>query len=116
MGRTLVTARCPVDGDQKIGADLLDLTTYPGQPDKDHYTFVCPECCDQIRKRANGEVVALLRSAGVKEVRIEQPVTDDPPIGLDELAAFVHALESTDRLAGIAAVNLPDDPRRRASP
>ncbi len=105
---TIVRATCPTCGDIELTVDHLTAivcaTTNEGS-----YAFQCPDCGLAIVKRAEGHVVELLASAGVRLSVFELPAElDEPhagqPLTHDDLLAFHERLQDDDWFADVEAL------------
>jgi hypothetical protein len=87
--------------------------------DRGAYRFTCPECSSQVARPASRKVTALLVSAGVEPVRMDEeaealtpvlPLEDrspDPaavPFTLDDVIAFHFLLEDDVAIAEVLAL------------
>ncbi len=104
---TTIKASCPGCGEVELTSDDVTLMVCNKAP-LSYYTFVCPDCIDEVRKPADEEVVALLVSGGVLAERwtiaaeaLEERV--GPVINHDDVLDFALALASVDLVAAIAA-------------
>jgi predicted RNA-binding Zn-ribbon protein involved in translation (DUF1610 family) len=97
---TIVRATCPTCGDVELGVDQLTAivcaTTNEGS-----YAFQCPNCGMAIVKPAEGHVIDLLASAGVRLSVFELPAELEEshagaPFTHDDLLAFHDLLQSDD--------------------
>lgn len=96
---TTITASSPCCGDVKLTPSAVRLVVRPAHEDevRSFYTFTCPgtmadglrlPCGQQIHKPAPSDVIALLRSGGVRVVVVEiekhegDALTEDDLIGL----------------------------------
>ena len=104
---TKIRARCPRCGDVEFGvANIVVLTDDASAGACSAYRFDCPECGDQVSRSAVPDVLALLLSAGVREVA---PQTQDPQITEVDVESFRRLLDSEfvwDRLQ--SAINRED--------
>lgn len=82
---TAITVKvcCPIHGDLDLTPPDIRLILWG--TDRGLYVFRCATCAEDVLKPADDEVIALLRSASVRVVQMpEQPVSDAPPISLDD--------------------------------
>jgi predicted RNA-binding Zn-ribbon protein involved in translation (DUF1610 family) len=105
---TMIRTTCPRCGDVDIGPAAILLHARRG----DHegtYSFTCPACMDDVEKRADRTIVALLISAGVDledrsrhpshigrdrtEPGADEPHPRGPVFTLDDLIDFHFLLE-----------------------
>lgn len=106
---TTIKASCPVCGDVELTPEQVRLVVCTVES-LSYYAFACTTCHDEVRKPADGEVVALLVSGGVVAQRWRIPSEaleehDGAPITYDDVLDFVLSLHSLDCLA--AAVGWP---------
>ena len=100
---TTIKASCPVCGDVELTPEQLRLVVCT-RSEWSYYAFGCPTCGDEVRKRADDEVVALLISGGVRATAWHIPAEafEDhrgPTISYDELLDFALWLERHDHLS-----------------
>jgi predicted RNA-binding Zn-ribbon protein involved in translation (DUF1610 family) len=100
---TTIKAACPTCGDVSLRPPQLRLVVCT-QRDYSFYSFVCPECGDEVRKHADEEIVTLLTSGGVPAERWHIPaealeVKAGPAIGYDDLLDFALWLRHHDDVA-----------------
>jgi len=95
------TVTCPTCGDQDLRASALHLTVF------DHgrnsfYSFFCPGCTEEVRHRADIDVLIVLCQAEVACTEIHvpdeclDPARSGPPISSDDVMDFVVALREHD--------------------
>lgn len=105
---TIVRATCPTCGDVELGVDHLTAivcaTTNEGS-----YAFQCPNCGLAIVKPAEGHVIDLLASAGVRLSVFELPAEleeshSGAPLTHDDLLAFHELLASDDWFSAVQAL------------
>jgi predicted RNA-binding Zn-ribbon protein involved in translation (DUF1610 family) len=106
---TTIRTTCPRCGEVDMGPDAISLSVRSNGREGS-YRFTCPSCEDDVEKRADRKIVALLVSAGVDiEPTDEQDggpphpeLFDDlgeartdlgPPISADDLIEFHYLLE-----------------------
>lgn len=103
---TTIRTTCPRCGEVDMGPDDILLSVLQGGREGT-YRFTCPTCFDDVEKRADRKIVALLVSAGVDvaardearaqaELDLElQPSTPQaPPFTVDDLIDFHFRLEN----------------------
>lgn len=95
---TIIRATCPYCGDLELSPPDLHLQTYD-KPGWDYYEFICPNCCQLIKKPADCHVVTALRIGQVSETRTVLPEEMlDPkrdaraPLDYNDLLDFVLEL------------------------
>ena len=109
---TTIRTTCPRCGEVDMGPESILLRVVPGGREGT-YRFTCPTCADDVEKRADRKIVALLVSAGVdvagrggggyaeSEELFDRPEMPDPrgslPAGpaftVDDLIDFHFRLE-----------------------
>lgn len=100
---TTIKASCPTCGEVALAAGEIALQVDAAGTDS-AYTFRCPACYVSVRKPADGRVVRLLVSAGVRVHALdpgdrrgishpEEPAADLGPLTADDLLEFHEALE-----------------------
>jgi predicted RNA-binding Zn-ribbon protein involved in translation (DUF1610 family) len=107
---TTIRTTCPRCGEVDMGPDAISLSVRPNGREGS-YRFTCPSCADDVEKRADRKIVALLVSAGVDidpgdaeaAAAIPHPELFDqlgelrtdlgPPITADDLIEFHYLLE-----------------------
>ena len=115
---TAIRVKCPSCGEVDLAPNEMSLHLHPSG-DRGAYRFTCPECSSQVDRPASRQVTALLVSAGVEPVRMEehaetlapaQPLEDrspDPaaaPFTLDDVIAFHFLLEDDVAIAELLAL------------
>jgi hypothetical protein len=105
---TIVRATCPTCGDVELSvhelAAIVCATTNEAS-----YAFQCPSCATAVVKEAEGHVVELLASAGVRLSVFELPAElEEPHFGApfthDDLLAFHDRLQQDDWFAEVEAL------------
>ena len=105
---TIVRATCPTCGDVELTVDdlaaIVCATTNEGS-----YAFQCPQCQLAVVKEAEGHVIDLLASAGVRLSVFEMPAElEEPRSGAafthDDLLAFHDRLQQDDWFAEVEAL------------
>src|SRR5262245_51519790 len=61
---TTIRTTCPRCGEVDMGPESIYLSVR-GNGNEGSYRFTCPSCADDVEKRADRKIVALLVSAGV---------------------------------------------------
>ncbi|HYJ60981.1 MAG TPA: hypothetical protein VE032_05900 [Actinomycetota bacterium] len=61
---TTIRTTCPRCGEVDMGPESIYLSV-AGNGNEGSYRFTCPSCADDVEKRADRKIVALLVSAGV---------------------------------------------------
>jgi predicted RNA-binding Zn-ribbon protein involved in translation (DUF1610 family) len=61
---TTIRTTCPRCGEVDMGPESIFLSV-AGNGNEGSYRFTCPSCADDVEKRADRKIVALLVSAGV---------------------------------------------------
>ena len=69
---TTIRTTCPRCGEVDMGPDAISLSVRSSGREGS-YRFTCPSCADDVEKRADRKIVALLVSAGVDIDRSEEP-------------------------------------------
>ena len=110
---TTIRTTCPRCGEVDMGPESILLSVLEGGREGT-YRFTCPTCMDDVEKRADRKIVALLVSAGVDvstsrgfdmdEVQpafeellpAPEEIPDGPPLSADDLIEF-HFLLQDDR-------------------
>lgn len=87
---TKIRARCPRCGDVEFGVASIVVLTDSGSSTA--YRFCCPTCGDQVSRSAVPDVLALLRSAGVREELTPAPV--EPQLSEVDVESFRRLLDS----------------------
>ncbi|HEX8003057.1 MAG TPA: hypothetical protein VF519_10230 [Mycobacteriales bacterium] len=104
---TTIKASCPACGEVELTSADVTLMVCNHAP-QSYYTFVCPKCCDTVRKPADDHVVSLLMSGGVRAEVWELPAEaleshTGPTLTYDDLLDFALQLNSTSFLSAAAA-------------
>jgi predicted RNA-binding Zn-ribbon protein involved in translation (DUF1610 family) len=111
---TTIRTTCPRCGEVDMGPESILLSVQDGGREGT-YRFTCPMCADDVEKRADRKIVALLVSAGVgvaggesdldegyetqtlyeeeDELDPRGPLPSGPPISADDLIDFHFLLE-----------------------
>lgn len=105
---TTIRTTCPRCGEVDMGPESISLEVASGGREGT-YRFTCPTCRDDVEKRADRKIVALLVSAGVdvasRGVLTDQlfelgsdapprgPMPDAPSFTVDDLIDFHYRLE-----------------------
>ena len=94
---TTIRTTCPRCGEVDMGPTAIELHVVRGGREGT-YRFTCPTCMDDVEKRADRKIVALLVSAGVDvagrggtiadELPFEGPPMDEPPSPFAGLPVF----------------------------
>lgn len=97
---TTIKASCPVCGDIELTPEQMRLVVCNRQ-EWSYYAFQCTTCADEVRKPADAEIVALLKSGGVAVTPWHIPAEaleehTGPVISYDEILDFALWLESHD--------------------
>jgi hypothetical protein len=105
---TIVRATCPSCGDVELSIDALTAIVC-SSTNEGSYAFQCPGCQVAIVKPAEGHVIDLLASAGVRLSVFELPAEleephNGPAFTHDDLLAFHDRLEQDDWFATVAAM------------
>lgn len=104
---TTIKASCPACGEVELTSADVTLMVCNHAP-QSYYTFVCPKCCDTVRKPADDHVVSLLMSGGVRAEVWELPAEaleahTGPTLTYDDLLDFALQLSSVEFVAAAAA-------------
>ena len=83
---TTIRTTCPRCGEVDMGPDAISLSVRSNGREGS-YRFTCPSCEDDVEKRADRKIVALLVSAGVDIDRGEAGSRPPHPELFDELGA-----------------------------
>jgi predicted RNA-binding Zn-ribbon protein involved in translation (DUF1610 family) len=104
---TTIRTTCPRCGEVDMGPEAIALSVRSNGREGS-YRFTCPNCSDDVEKRADRKIVALLVSAGVDIDRsldegaspelfdddgIAPPVATGPPFTIDDVIEFHFLLE-----------------------
>jgi predicted RNA-binding Zn-ribbon protein involved in translation (DUF1610 family) len=105
---TTIRTTCPRCGEVDMGPESILLEVVTGGREGT-YRFTCPTCSDDVEKRADRKIVALLVSAGVDvasrgvlteelfdqdpEALPRSPRPDAPSFTVDDLIDFHYKLE-----------------------
>lgn len=81
-GMTAIRAKCPSCGVVDLSPADISLHLHPSGP-LGSYRFVCPQCDEEVDKRADRRTVELLLAAGV-EPGPKQPATFEPPLPFED--------------------------------
>jgi predicted RNA-binding Zn-ribbon protein involved in translation (DUF1610 family) len=114
---TAIRVKCPTCGEVNLAPHEMSLHLHP-TGDRGAYRFTCPECSSQVARPASRKVTALLVSAGVGPVPMDEdgaarpdlPFEDrcpDPtaaPFTLDDVIAFHFLLEDDVHVAEVLAL------------
>jgi hypothetical protein len=112
---TTIRTNCPTCGEVDMRSEAISLQVAP-TGDEGNYAFTCPECLEEVSRRATRKTVALLVAAGV-EIRPREdaptamilpaedraPMPDAPVFTLDDVIAFHYQLEDDRELSGLFA-------------
>lgn len=104
---TTIKASCPCCGDVDLTPPQVRLVVC-SVPKWSYYTFVCPQCHDEVRKPAAPEIVQLLMTGGVVAERWDIPAEameehHGPVIAYDDVLDFALWLDSVDLIAAAAS-------------
>ena len=99
---TTIKASCPVCGDVELTPEEMRLVVC-NRSEWSYYAFQCTRCTDEVRKPADSEIVALLKSGGVAVTPWHIPAEaleehSGPVISYDEILDFALWLEQHDVL------------------
>jgi hypothetical protein len=99
---TTIKASCPVCGDVELTPEEMRLVVC-NRSELSYYAFQCTRCADEVRKPADSEIVALLKSGGVAVTPWHIPAEaleehSGPVISYDEILDFALWLEQHDVL------------------
>jgi hypothetical protein len=102
---TTIKTSCPVCGDVELKPAQMRLIVC-SRSDWSYYAFACTDCHDEIRKPADGEIVALLVSGGVVAENWVIPAEaleehDGASITYDDVLDFALGLDRVDLLAAM---------------
>ncbi|HXF35574.1 MAG TPA: hypothetical protein VNO17_00145 [Actinomycetota bacterium] len=107
---TTIRTTCPRCGEVDMGPEAI-LLSVRGNGREGTYRFTCPVCLDDVEKRADRKIVALLVSAGVdvhggpgsrhpagrlfdvEEEDLRPSRSDAPPFTIDDLIDFHFQLQ-----------------------
>ncbi|HEY7477183.1 MAG TPA: hypothetical protein VIB62_03010 [Actinomycetota bacterium] len=104
---TTIRTTCPRCGEVDMGPEAICLSVRSNGREGS-YRFTCPSCADDVEKRADRKIVALLVSAGVdidgSEERLPHPELFDelageprqdlgPPFSIDDVIEFHFLLD-----------------------
>jgi predicted RNA-binding Zn-ribbon protein involved in translation (DUF1610 family) len=104
---TTIRTTCPRCGEVDMGPEAIALSVRSNGREGS-YRFTCPNCSDDVEKRADRKIVALLVSAGVDIDRsldegaspelfdddgVAPPVATGPPFTIDDVIEFHFLLE-----------------------
>src|SRR5437016_5607979 len=103
---TTIRTTCPRCGEVDMGPEAILLSVRQNGREGS-YRFTCPQCADDVEKRADKKIVALLVSAGVdidrgegqmetlfdQETTVRQGVPTGPPFSIDDVIEFHFLLE-----------------------
>ncbi|MFA5787540.1 MAG: hypothetical protein WDA71_11285 [Actinomycetota bacterium] len=97
----IIKAACPLCGGVDLEASAISLRISP-VPGASAYSFVCPECASLVEKPADGRVIQLLLSGGVRAQALDVPAEvlerhAGPPISYDDVLDFALAVSSPER-------------------
>jgi hypothetical protein len=81
---TTIRTTCPRCGEVDMGPEAIFLSVRSNGREGS-YRFTCPSCADDVEKRADRKIVALLVSAGVD---LDRPVDEPTPELFDDDLAF----------------------------
>jgi predicted RNA-binding Zn-ribbon protein involved in translation (DUF1610 family) len=117
---TTIRTTCPRCGEVDMGPEAILLSVRQSGKEGS-YRFTCPNCADDVEKRADRKIVALLVSAGVDidqaegegagqllfdEEPVEDPrgqLPDGPPFMIDDVIEFHYLLEDDRYIAEFLA-------------
>lgn len=110
-----IKATCPVCGDVDLTPRQVRVRIVEAVDESlahRTYSFDCPACRELVEKSADGEVVRLLSSAGVRVSRVPVPdeareVHSGAPLGYDDLLDFALLLEDVDDVAAMLELARP---------
>jgi predicted RNA-binding Zn-ribbon protein involved in translation (DUF1610 family) len=105
---TIVRATCPTCGDVELGVEYLTAIVC-ADTNEGSYAFQCPQCGMAVVKAAEGHVIDLLASAGVRLSVFELPaelgeIHAGDPFTHDDLLAFHDLLQSDDWFGQVQAL------------
>jgi hypothetical protein len=103
---TTIRTTCPRCGEVDMGPEAILLSVRQNGREGS-YRFTCPQCSDDVEKRADRKIVALLVSAGVdidrgesqvdtlfdQEETIRREVPSGPAFTIDDVIEFHFLLE-----------------------
>jgi predicted RNA-binding Zn-ribbon protein involved in translation (DUF1610 family) len=107
---TTIRTTCPRCGEVDMGPEAILLSVRQNGREGS-YRFTCPNCADDVEKRADRKIVALLVSAGVDidqneglddthpelfdedEPDPRGPLPQGPPFDIDDVIEFHYLLE-----------------------
>jgi len=102
---TTIRTTCPRCGEVDMGPEAISLSVRSNGREGS-YRFTCPSCADDVEKRADRKIVALLVSAGVdvdapSEAMPHPELFDEddgtaalgPPFSIDDVIEFHYLLE-----------------------
>jgi len=116
---TTIRTTCPRCGEVDMGPEAIVLSVRQSGKEGS-YRFTCPNCSDDVEKRADRKIVALLVSAGVDidqgdaeggqllfdDDEAEDPrdsVPHGPPFSIDDVIEFHYLLEDDRYIAEFLA-------------
>ena len=106
---TTIRTTCPRCGEVDMGPESISLSVRSNGREGS-YRFTCPNCADDVEKRADRKIVALLVSAGVDldrpgeglygggpglfdDLFRDDPRPSGPPLTADDVIEFHYLLE-----------------------
>jgi predicted RNA-binding Zn-ribbon protein involved in translation (DUF1610 family) len=103
---TTIRTTCPRCGEVDMGPEAISLSVH-GNGRDGSYRFTCPNCEDDVEKRADRKIVALLVSAGVDVEASGStrsmlgtlfgddpgPAFEGPPFTVDDVIEFHYLLQ-----------------------
>lgn len=113
---TRINATCPTCGDVELTSHQIRVVLC-SVPSRSFYSFHCHTCSQDVRKSAPPDIVALLRSGGVRiehwtipaealEENVGEALTND------DLLDFCLWLNDTDLVAAAAGASAPVEENR----
>jgi predicted RNA-binding Zn-ribbon protein involved in translation (DUF1610 family) len=103
---TTIKGSCPACGEVELTPKDIALYVCGNAP-RSYYSFVCPNCRDEVRKPATDHIVSLLVSTGIRPRAWQLPLEaleskNGPALTYDDLLDFVLALRTVDALTAEA--------------
>ena len=85
---TNIRANCPNCAEVDLTAEDIHLELSDADGESGFYCFVCPKCATDVTKPADSRIIELLKSGGVRAIRLERGKPGDPMFTYDDILDF----------------------------
>lgn len=105
---TTIRTTCPNDGEVDMGPEAIRL--FIKRDGEGTYIFHCPQCFDEVEKRADKKIISLLVSAGVNDIYRQDASGNfvDAKGDMVEEEDKLEAIDEADRSPGGELATLDD--------